>query len=141
MERTHVHFATGLPRGWAVPAELLGAGEAQPAEAETHDGGEEAPPPAGGSSTPPEDEGTAAPAVVSGMRSSSSVLVYLDAGKAMERGLKFWRSENGVVLCDGGEAGLVPLECFRLVEERGAGGSVVLVRDGVVVGKLKGRGS
>ena len=74
--------------------------------------------------------------MVSGMRASSPVLVYLDVARAMGRGLGFWRSENGVVLCDGGEAGLVPLACFRLVEERGPAGSTVLVRDGVVVGKL-----
>jgi 2'-phosphotransferase len=129
MARTHVHFATGLPRGWTVPAELLKAGEAPPAV--TDDGGAaEAGEQAGG-------EGSAA--VVSGMRASSSVLVFVDMEKAMGRGLKFWRSENGVVLCDGGEAGLVPLECFRLVEERGAAGSTVLVRDGVVVGKLVGK--
>jgi 2'-phosphotransferase len=112
MARTHVHFAAALPRGWEAPGELLGAGAA----------GEG-----------PEAEG---PAAVSGMRTSSSVLVFLDVAKAMERGLRFWRSENGVVLCDGGEAGLVPLACFRLVEERGPGGSTVLVRDGVVVGQL-----
>jgi 2'-phosphotransferase len=130
MTRTHVHFATGLPRGWTVPAELLKAGEAPPAA--TDDGGAAA-------AAEEQGGGEGSAAVVSGMRASSSVLVFVDMEKAMARGLKFWRSENGVVLCDGGEAGLVPLECFRLVEERGAAGSTVLVRDGVVVGKLVGK--
>jgi 2'-phosphotransferase len=70
--------------------------------------------------------------VISGMRNSSSVLVYVDIAKAMAMGLSFWKSENGVVLSDGGEKKLIPFECFQKVEERGADGGI-LVADGAVI--------
>lgn len=92
-------------------------------------------------------ESVAAP-VISGMRKSSTVLVFLDVRKAIDAGLKFWRSDNGVILTEGNENGLVPLEFFNRVEDRTGAG--VLVEDGKVVkdapkewapkGKGKGRG-
>ncbi|KAF2665029.1 hypothetical protein BT63DRAFT_406133 [Microthyrium microscopicum] len=111
MGRNHVHFATGLPAGFAS----------------IEDGGnqEEL-----GVSVVPEP-------VISGMRKTSTVLVYVDLAKAMETGLEFWRSDNGVILCDGGEQDLIPIECFKCVEERGEGGGV-LVRDGTIIKELAG---
>jgi hypothetical protein len=76
-------------------------------------------------------KGSAEP-VISGMRKSSSILVFLDLEKALAGGLKFWKSANGVVLCDGGEQRLVPMEYFKRVEERGSQGKI-LIRDGVPV--------
>ena len=55
-------------------------------------------------------------------------------------GYLFWKSANGVVLCDGGEKRLLPIECLKRVEERGAGGGI-LVNDGVVVGEMKEKGA
>lgn len=36
--------------------------------------------------------------VISGMRSSSQVEIYIDTKKALERGIKFYKSENNVIL-------------------------------------------
>ncbi|KAK3723544.1 tRNA 2'-phosphotransferase [Vermiconidia calcicola] len=88
----------------------------------------------------------AAPPVISGMRKSSTILMFLDVRKAMEAGLKFGTSDNGVVLTEGNQKGLVPLEFFQRVEDcTGAG---VLVEDGKIAreapeewaGKGKGKG-
>ena len=103
MGRNHVHFATGLPAGFETG----------------HDDGQGL------------VERSEAP-VISGMRKSSTVLIYLDLFKALEDGLKFFVSENGVVLGEGGESGVIGVKYFRLVEQRGRN-SGVLMRDGVLV--------
>jgi 2'-phosphotransferase len=113
MGRNHVHFATGLPAGFKR-LDVTGGEDAAKQE-------EQAP-------------------VISGMRNSSSVLVYVDFKKAIGIGLEFWMSANGVVLCDGGEKKIVPIECFETVEERGFQESGLLVKDGVVMGELSGKG-
>lgn len=100
MTRNHVHFAAGLPAGFASIAEDNRA------------------------------ISDSAP-VISGMRKSSTVLIYLDLRKAMETGLKFWLSDNGVILSEGNLNGLVPLEVFKRVEDRTGEG--VLVEDGKTV--------
>lgn len=73
------------------------------------------------------------PPVISGMRNTSRVLIYVDLRKALAAGVPFWRSANGVVLTegDGEKGGVLGLEFFERVEDRKAGR--VLVRDGVVV--------
>ncbi|BBN13043.1 2'-phosphotransferase [Marchantia polymorpha subsp. ruderalis] len=50
--------------------------------------------------------------VVSGMRSTSEVLIYLDVSKALKDGMKLYVSENGVVLTEGFQ-GVVPPEYFK----------------------------
>jgi 2'-phosphotransferase len=105
MGRTHVHFASGLPAGFKTIAETESAGDG---------------------------ETTAQPPVISGMRKTSSILVFLDIKKAMEAGLKFWRSENGVILSEGDENGIISLHFFLRAEDR-TGGLGILVQDGVVV--------
>jgi 2'-phosphotransferase len=49
--------------------------------------------------------------VISGMRKSSEVLVYVDAAKTMAAGIEFFRSANGVILT----VGPVPPCCFAWV--------------------------
>ncbi|KAK4507531.1 hypothetical protein PRZ48_001266 [Zasmidium cellare] len=97
--------------------------------------------PAGFTSLVNTDQEVAAP-VISGMRKSSTVLIFLDLAKATEAGLKFWVSENGVILSEGNEEGVVPLEFFQRVEDRTGEG--VLVEEGKVVKeapeKWKGKG-
>lgn len=43
--------------------------------------------------------------VISGMRSDAQILIYIDIRKALQdgaaKGIKWWRSENGVILTDG----------------------------------------
>jgi 2'-phosphotransferase len=77
-----------------------------------------------------ESAGDAAP-VISGMRKTSTILVFLDLAKAMDAGLVFGMSDNGVVLTEGNKEGLVPLEFFQRVEDRTGLG--VLVQDGNIV--------
>jgi len=54
--------------------------------------------------------------VISGMRYNCSVLIYLDLEKALQDGVLFFKSENGVVLTEGvkGE-GYLPKEYFSKV--------------------------
>ncbi|KAI4123006.1 MAG: hypothetical protein LQ338_005493 [Usnochroma carphineum] len=60
--------------------------------------------------------------VISGMRSSADILVWVDLKRsAREGGIKWWKSENGVVLTEGDRKGEVGLEWVRRVERRGTG--------------------
>ena len=54
--------------------------------------------------------------VISGMRYSCNVLIYIDLVKALEGGIKFFKSENGVILTEGlnGE-GCLPKDYFAKV--------------------------
>lgn len=64
----------------------------------------------------PEDE---TGGVISGMRKDAEVLVYIDVeGSIREGGIKWWMSDNGVVLTEGNENGLVPLQYFKEVVGR-----------------------
>jgi len=88
--------------------------------------------PAGFTSVVKQDEETEAAApVISGMRKTSTILIFLDLAKAMGVGLEFGLSDNGVVLTGGNKEGLVPLELFQRVEDRTGLG--VLVEDGKIV--------
>lgn len=125
MKRNHVHFASGLPEGFTS---LLAETSAN-ARAEA-------------TSTP--DTTMPAP-VISGMRATSNILIFVDLPKALDAGLKFGMSDNGVVLTEGNAEGVVPLALFKKVEDRSGLG--VLVENGVVVkeapeswGKGRGRG-
>jgi 2'-phosphotransferase len=73
--------------------------------------------------------------VVSGMRSSVEVLVYVNVAKALAdgSGLRWWTSENGVVLTEGNEDGLVPMAVWeRVVGRRGDVGTIWEQGKGVV---------
>lgn len=109
MGRLHVHFAAGLPAGFEPVEPLGGEGEADGERGGEGEGERERPP------------------VISGMRNSATVLVYLDVRRALEAGLPLWRSANGVVLSEGmaweGVQGeVVPLELVMRVEVRGGRG-------------------
>lgn len=49
------------------------------------------------------------------MRKSSQILIYIDVQKALDAGLKFYLSENGVVLSEGDERGFIPPAYFKRV--------------------------
>jgi len=70
------------------------------------------------------------------MRNSSSILIFINLKSALEKGVRFWMSENGVVLSGGDEHGLVEMQFFERVEERGGR---ILVKDGVVVAEAEKR--
>jgi 2'-phosphotransferase len=150
MGRNHIHFAQGLPKGFkeveagveapspseVQPVKELGPEEVADADAAAADMA---------TLTVAEGEAGASEAkdVISGMRNSSTILVYVDVVKAMGMGIKFWVSDNGVVLSEGNEQGFVPVEVFAKVEDRKA--NAIIVRDGVLlenaeVGKGKKKG-
>jgi 2'-phosphotransferase len=47
--------------------------------------------------------------VVSGMRDSSKVIIEIDVAKAMQDGIRFFESENGVILSDGIDGVILPV--------------------------------
>ncbi|KAI7087555.1 phosphotransferase KptA/Tpt1 [Hortaea werneckii] len=107
MTRNHVHFASGLPSGFKSVVDddnVNGDGTTQ--------------------------QQNAAP-VISGMRKSSTILMFLDLAKAIDAGMKFGISDNGVILSEGNAEGLIPLELFKRVEDRTGQG--VLLEDGKVI--------
>jgi 2'-phosphotransferase len=55
--------------------------------------------------------------VVSGMRKSCTVFIYVDCAKAMQDGIKFFKSENNVVLSSGVD-GLILCKYFDRVEDK-----------------------
>ncbi|KAJ3155523.1 hypothetical protein HDU89_006487 [Geranomyces variabilis] len=57
------------------------------------------------------------PSVISGMRTSAQVLIYVNLARALAAGIEFWRSENGVVLTSGLE-GVLGREFFDKVVDR-----------------------
>lgn len=136
MSRAHVHFATGLPRrdGGGGGGEGGGAPEAEAkAKATAKANGEEelvavetldsaAPGGQGGQEKIVTAAAAAEKAVISGMRSTADVLVWVDLRRsAQEGGLRWWKSENGVVLTEGDDKGMVGLEWIVKVEKRGTG--------------------
>ncbi|KAJ4304464.1 tRNA 2'-phosphotransferase [Collariella sp. IMI 366227] len=83
----------------------------------------------------PED---AAAGVVSGMRRDAELLIYVDVERSLREGsgIKWWMSDNGVVLTEGAPGdGLVPLKYFKEVVGRKQGVGV-LWKDGEWVADL-----
>ncbi|KAK7466296.1 tRNA 2'-phosphotransferase, variant 2 [Stygiomarasmius scandens] len=63
-------------------------------------------------------QGVAGDNVISGMRQSSTILIYIDIPLALSSGIKFYLSENGVILSEGDERGFIKPEFFERVERR-----------------------
>ena len=60
--------------------------------------------------------------VISGMRKSSEVYIWVDVAKAVASGIPFFTSQNGVVLTAGRESdGILPLEMFSKVVDARTG--------------------
>ena len=77
--------------------------------------------------------------VVSGMRADAELAIHVDVAATLRDGtMEWWTSENGVVLTEGDDHGVVPLRYFTLVEGRGrvAKEVGVLWKDGLPVGEL-----
>ncbi|KAM3531452.1 hypothetical protein NHJ13051_000744 [Beauveria bassiana] len=78
----------------------------------------------------PEEEGT-----VSGMRRDAQLLIEIDVARSMAAGVRWWRSDNAVILTEGDDNGLLSTEFFKSV--RGRHGDVgVLWENGVAVAEL-----
>ncbi|KAF9025339.1 hypothetical protein BDZ89DRAFT_1135501 [Hymenopellis radicata] len=52
---------------------------------------------------------------ISGMRKTASVFIYIDVQKALDAGIKFSLSDNGVVLTEGNTDGFLPTTYFSKV--------------------------
>ncbi|KAF8880187.1 phosphotransferase KptA/Tpt1 [Infundibulicybe gibba] len=61
-------------------------------------------------------QGVAGENVISGMRSSSQILIFIDVEKALSSGIEFFLSANGVVLTKGDERGFLSPTFFQRVE-------------------------
>ena len=60
--------------------------------------------------------------VISGMRDTSTIAIWVDVKKSLAGGVKWWRSENDVVLTEGvGEPKMLGFEWIKWVEVRGEG--------------------
>jgi 2'-phosphotransferase len=91
MKRNHIHLAQGIPGDGVIS----------------------------GSFIPWRSSFNSEPSL--GMRSSSQVLIYIDVQKALDAGITFFLSENGVVLTEGDERGFLSPEYFLRVEDRQGG--------------------
>ena len=95
MGRKHIHFATRLPeRMPPLNPDFQSQSKPKPEVAEK---------------------------VISGMRNTSTVVIWVDVKASLEAGLKWWRSENEVILTEGmGEPKMVGFEWIKWVETRGS---------------------
>lgn len=59
--------------------------------------------------------------VISGMRKSCEVVIWIDVAKAVAAGMRFFTSQNGVVLTPGDASGLLPTQFFHSVVDRATG--------------------
>ncbi|KAI9597081.1 RNA 2'-phosphotransferase, Tpt1 [Syncephalis fuscata] len=72
--------------------------------------------------------------VISGMRTTSQLYIYIDAAKAMAEGIQFLRSSNQVILTTGeGDTGTIPIRYFSRVEDKEGN---VLMQDGQLLVEL-----
>jgi 2'-phosphotransferase len=51
------------------------------------------------------------------MRKSCQIFIYVDVQKALDEGVKFHLSDNGVILTEGDENGFLPVQFFSKVED------------------------
>lgn len=61
-------------------------------------------------------QGVPGEGVISGMRTSSQVLIFINLQKALDAGIKFFLSNNGVILTEGDDEGFLRPEFFERVE-------------------------
>lgn len=87
--------------------------------------------PAGSSSTITEGETP----VISGMRKSSTILIYIDITAALAANIPFFISANEVILTSGDEHDLLSYKFFKKVENRKKG--EVVMQDGVLPDGIK----
>ena len=76
--------------------------------------------------------------VISGMRNTSTVVIWVDVKKSLVGGVKWWRSENEVVLTEGvGEPKMLGFEWIQWVERRREGEGEILYGKKVEVGEVR----
>ncbi|KAI9727436.1 MAG: hypothetical protein M1834_008380 [Cirrosporium novae-zelandiae] len=117
MTRNHVHLATGPSLG------AVESGAAFARKSGIVKGGVD-------------DSSTNVNFPVSGIRKSTSLFIYIDIRRALESGVNFWMSDNGVVLTEGNDKGLLLTEFFNVVFAKKQG---VIWEGGKQVAELYGK--
>ena len=126
MSRRHIHFATGVPEA-LVQGSVTGKSNSTSApnakngildergDIVVGNQGAE-------TSLPLSSNSTDATKVISGMRANATVLIWVDVARSMdEGGMKWWRSDNGVILTEGDAHGTVSMDWVDRVERKGTG--------------------
>lgn len=120
MSRRHVHFARGVPGVLESSSNTSGSkekGKMSKDDVVVGDQGDEEVVGVAENSVSGQE-----PKVISGMRTNATVMIWVDVARSIkDGGLKWWRSENGVVLTEGDGKGTVSMEWFDRVEARGTG--------------------
>ena len=62
--------------------------------------------------------GTPEEGVVSGMRKDAELVIEIDVERRLQEGIQWWKSDNGVVLSEGGEDGILGTRFFKKVTGR-----------------------
>jgi 2'-phosphotransferase len=55
--------------------------------------------------------------IPTGMRNSSQILIFINVRKALDAGIKFFFSDNGVILTEGNGLGILGPDFFLRVED------------------------
>ncbi|KAL5094444.1 hypothetical protein Trisim1_007028 [Trichoderma cf. simile WF8] len=62
--------------------------------------------------------GTPEEGVLSGMRKDAELVIEIDVEKSLQDGIQWWKSDNGVLLTEGGEGGVLSTSYFKKVTGR-----------------------
>ncbi|KAG8665925.1 tRNA 2'-phosphotransferase [Fusarium poae] len=62
--------------------------------------------------------GTPEEGIVSGMRKDAELIIEIDVEESLKDGIKWWLSDNGVLLTEGDEKGILSTKYFKLVTGR-----------------------
>ncbi|PNP50992.1 hypothetical protein THARTR1_08613 [Trichoderma harzianum] len=62
--------------------------------------------------------GTPEEGVMSGMRKDAELVIEIDMEKSLQDGIQWWKSDNGVLLTEGGEGGVLSTSYFKKVTGR-----------------------
>ncbi|KAM0240970.1 hypothetical protein ACHAPO_001772 [Fusarium lateritium] len=62
--------------------------------------------------------GTPEEGIVSGMRRDAELIIEIDMEESLKDGIKWWLSDNGVLLTEGDETGILSIKYFKLVTGR-----------------------
>ena len=130
MGRQHIHFARGLGSTYQVKPNSKPTGSKEGAageeQAQESDGGTQ-------EGVPEVEEEMESKKVISGIRKTAALYVWVDVKKSIEiGGLRWWKSANEVILTEGDERGMVPLEFVNRVVQKRVG---VIWRNGVSIGE------
>ena len=125
MGRQHIHFATGIPNfhKGKQGSTMFRAKASDPAQKAS--GGDQAELELvgdNGATKSALSANSGAETVISGMRKSATVMIWVDLIRsANDGGIKWWRSDNGVILTEGDKDGWVKMEWVDRAEQRGTG--------------------